>query len=302
MSNLLASLLSSAGTLEAYGRVLETAQNNVSNASTPGYAKQSISLHALAFDPAAAPPAACGRVNCRTRATNTPRPRCGRRPRRSGYQDQTVNSLTEIEARFDISGNSGIPLALNNMLQSFSAWATTPGNTAVRQTVVERASELADAFNQTYNALADKATTADRQISQTVDLINQKVAELQNYNHIALQGNKEDSGLNARMHAALDELSQYVDFNATFQSDGTVSIMANGQTPLLLDDKQYKLSANLSQLPNPTYPNAPASDRILGSDGRDITAETTGGHSGRCSTSAIRPWHPLSATAISPAT
>ena len=34
MANLLASLHSSAGTLEAYGRVLETAQNNVSNAST----------------------------------------------------------------------------------------------------------------------------------------------------------------------------------------------------------------------------------------------------------------------------
>src|SRR5256885_9810904 len=51
MSNLLASLISSAGTLEAYGRVLETAQNNVSNSSTPGYAKQRMSLHALPFDP-----------------------------------------------------------------------------------------------------------------------------------------------------------------------------------------------------------------------------------------------------------
>ena len=44
MSNLLASLQSSAGTLEAYGRVLETAQNNVSNASTAGYAKQLATL------------------------------------------------------------------------------------------------------------------------------------------------------------------------------------------------------------------------------------------------------------------
>ena len=44
MSNLLASLVSSAGALEAYGQVLETAQNNVSNASTPGYAKQNAEL------------------------------------------------------------------------------------------------------------------------------------------------------------------------------------------------------------------------------------------------------------------
>ena len=51
MSNLLASLASSAGTLEAYGRVLQTAQNNVANASTAGYAKQRLELYALPFDP-----------------------------------------------------------------------------------------------------------------------------------------------------------------------------------------------------------------------------------------------------------
>src|SRR5260370_806500 len=51
MSNLLASLVSTAGSLEIYGRVLETAQNNVANASTPGYAKQSLELYALPFDP-----------------------------------------------------------------------------------------------------------------------------------------------------------------------------------------------------------------------------------------------------------
>jgi flagellar hook-associated protein 1 FlgK len=280
MSNLLSSLLSSAGTLEAYGRVLETSQNNVSNASTPGYAKQRLGLEALAFEPSSG---ASGGV--RAGAIQSSRNEYAETAVRtqtsgSGYQDQMVNSLTEIQSRFDISGNSGIPLALNNLLQSFSSWATTPGNTAVRQTVIDRASQMADAFKQTYNALSDKATAADQQIRQTVDQINQKVAELQNYNHIALRGNKNDSGLSARMHAALDELSQYVDFDAKFESDGTVSIMLNGQTPLLLDDKQYQLSTNLSQPAGGIYPSAPAQDRILGSDGTDITTSTTGGQLG----------------------
>jgi len=51
MSNLFATLRASAGTLEAYGQVLETVQNNVSNASTPGYAKQRMDLYGLPFDP-----------------------------------------------------------------------------------------------------------------------------------------------------------------------------------------------------------------------------------------------------------
>jgi flagellar hook-associated protein 1 FlgK len=237
-------------------------------------------LHALAFDPASGATGGVRAGKLDTSRNEYAEAAVRAQTSASGYQDQLVNSMTEIEARFDISGNSGIPLALNNLFQSFSSWATTPGNTAVRQTVIERASQLADAFQQTYNALAAKATTADQQIRQTVGRINDKVAELQNYNQIALQGNKEDSGLNARMHAALDELSQYVDFDAKFESDGTVSIMLNGETPLLLNDTQYRLTAELHQPANAMYPSSPAKDRILGSDGSDITASTTGGQLG----------------------
>ena len=282
MSNLLASLLSSAGTLEAYGRVLETAQNNVANASTPGYAKQRIDLHALAFDPASGATGGVRAGDLVSSRNEYAEAAVRQQTSGSGYQDQLVNSLSEIEANFDISGNSGLPQALNKLFASFSAWATTPENQAVRQGVIDAASQLADAFQQSYNTLANEATTTGQQISQTVDEINQRVAELQTYNQIALQGNKNDSGLNARMHAALDELSQYIDFNATFQSDGSVSIMLNGRTPLLLEDKQYLLSTDQYQPqdPPPAYPSAPASARVLGSDGNDITAMTTGGQLG----------------------
>ena len=56
----------------------------------------------------------------------------------------------------------------------------------------------------------------------------------------------------------------------------------NGETPLLLEDKQYQISAGLTQPqdPPPTYPNSPASMQILASDGSDITAKSTGGQLG----------------------
>jgi flagellar hook-associated protein 1 FlgK len=280
MSNLLASLLSSAGTLEAYGRVLETAQNNVSNASTPGYAKQRMGLDAMAFDPASGATGgvrAGELVNSRNEYAEAA---VRQQTAGSGYQDQMVNSLTDIQSLFDISGKSGIPLALNNLMQAFSSWATTPDNQSVRQTVLDGASQLASTFQQSYNALAAKATDTDQQINDTVNEINRRVAEIQGYNQIAMQGNKGDSGLSARMHASLEELSQYVSFNATFQSDGTVSIMMNGQTPLLLEDKQYQLSASLYQPSDATYPSAPAAMAIKAYDGSDITSLSTGGQLG----------------------
>ena len=112
--------------------------------------------------------------------------------------------------------------------------------------------------------------------------MNQLVGELQGYNHIAMQGNKNDAGLSARMHSALEELSSLVDVNATFESDGTVSLMLNGQTPLLLEDKQFPLTTSLYQPqdPPPTNPAGPASVRIQASDGSDITSQTTGAQLG----------------------
>ena len=51
MSSLFAALSSSAGALSAYQTVLDAVQNNVTNASTPGYARQSVSLEARPFQP-----------------------------------------------------------------------------------------------------------------------------------------------------------------------------------------------------------------------------------------------------------
>ena len=53
MSNLLNSLLSSASALGAYDQVLQVTQNNVANASTPGFVKHRQTLLAMPFDPAA---------------------------------------------------------------------------------------------------------------------------------------------------------------------------------------------------------------------------------------------------------
>src|SRR5947209_4696782 len=189
MANLLASLVSSAGTLDAYGRVLETAQNNVANASTPGYAKQRLNLDALPFDPQGGSTGGVRAGKLETARNEYAEQAVRQQSSALGYQQQTVDSLTPLETQFDISGNRGIPAALNKLFQSFSAWATTPNSTATRQTVLDGARGLAEAFQQTAAALGSQATDAQQQIRHTVDQVNQLAGQLANYNQIALQGN-----------------------------------------------------------------------------------------------------------------
>jgi flagellar hook-associated protein 1 FlgK len=282
MANLLASLISSAGTLDAYGRVLETAQNNVANASTPGFAKQHMTLYALPYDSLGGATGGVRAGTLQSTRNEYAEQAVRQQTAATGYQQQMVDSLTPLQNRFDISGDQGLPYALNNLFQSFSAWATTPNNDATRQTVLDRAGAVASAFQQTAVAVEAQATDAEQQIRDTVGTINQLVGQLAKYNHIVMQGNKNDAGLSAQIHATLEDLSQYADFSATFQDDGTVSVMMNGETPVLLEDRQYTISTGLYQPQDtpPLYPNAPAAMQILGSDGSDITSKSTGGQLG----------------------
>ena len=282
MSNLLASLTAAANSLETYGRVLETAQNNVANASTPGFARQSLLLYALPFDPAGGVSGGVGAGKLVAMRNEHSEQAVRQQTTELGYQQQMVDSLSAVQSQFDISGNQGIPQALNNLFQSLSAWGATPSSQAARGTVVQRATDLAQSFQQASSNLYSQASDAEHQISATVDSVNQVVSQLQGYNRLALGGTRNDSGLSASMHAAAEQLAGMVDVTSTFQPDGTVSVTLNGGTPLLLGDRQYKISASLyqPQEPPPTNLNSPALVRIQASDGTDITSQTTGAQLG----------------------
>jgi flagellar hook-associated protein 1 FlgK len=282
MANLFSSMVSVAGALNAFDRALAVTQNNVANASTPGYVRQEQTLEALPFDPAngMGGGVTAGEVQSArdqyadraVRSANT----------LAGQAQQDVSSLTALQSVFDVSGNSGISKALSNLFSSFSAWAQSPDDATARQTVLSSAANLAQSFQQTASQLAGLAQDAEQQTGQTVDTVNQLVGQLRNFNSRVMAGDTNDAGLDAEIHSTLQQLSQYISFTTLQQSNGTVNVLMNGQTALLVGDQQYQLSASQTQpsTPPPTYPNARPPVEILASDGTDITSATTGGQLG----------------------
>ena len=199
-----------------------------------------------------------------------------------GQAQQDVNSLSGLQNVFDISGNSGIPKALNDLFSSFSAWAQSPDDAIARQTVLTRAGDLAQSFQQTASQLTGLAQDAEQQIGQTVDTVNHLIGQLRDFNAQVMAGDSNDAGLDAEIHSTLQQLSQYVSFTTVQQSDGSINVLMNGQTAVLVGDRQYQISASQSQptTPAPSYPNARPPVAILASDGTDITAYTTSGQLG----------------------
>jgi flagellar hook-associated protein 1 FlgK len=88
--------------------------------------------------------------------------------------------------------------------------------------------------------------------------------------------------MDARTHAALENLSQYIDFTATEQPNHTVTVLLNGQVPLLIEDQQYSLSFGLQKPDASTsaFPNAPPLAYVRSAAGTDITGQITDGQLG----------------------
>jgi flagellar hook-associated protein 1 len=275
--SLFANLTSSVNALNAFEKSLEVAQNNVSNASTAGFAKQVATLNALPFQPRTG---LLGGVQAGLpQSTRDEYLEQGVRYQNTavGNYAAQAQSLVGIEPIFDVTGQTGIVAALNSMFQSFSAWSASPDSAAARQDVLAKAQDLGASFQQAASVLSSVTSNIGNQIESTVSQINSLAAQVQAYNFQQSQGLGADSGLDAHLHDALESLSGLASITARFESDGSVTLLLGGQTPLVIGNQQYSLQTANFVPAAPLNPNATPSVHILDANGQDVTGHVVGG-------------------------
>jgi len=275
---LFANLQSSLNALNAFQQSLTVAQNNVSNASTPGYAAQLATLDALPFQ---AQTGLTGGVQAGAPVST-----------RDEYLEQAVQyqqsnlgsytaqsqALSGIQPLFDVTGQSGIVAGLNNMFQSFSAWSASPDSAAAQQNVLTSAQDLGMSFQQAAATLSSVTSNVNNNIDSTVSQINTLATQVVNYNlQQAQTGGTANTGLDANLHNTLETLSGLAGITARFESDGSVTLLMGGQTPLVIGTHQYSIQSSYSGTANPVNPNAPPAAHIVDANGQDVTANVVGG-------------------------
>jgi flagellar hook-associated protein 1 FlgK len=280
MVSLLSTLLTSASALTAYEQVLEVTQNNVANSTTPGFASQTQDLNAMPFDPAEGVTGGVAAGAVQDSRDQYAEQNVWQQSVLLGQANQNVNSLTALQSFFDVSGTTGIDAALNNVFSAFSAWGQSPTDSNAQQTVIDNATDLANAFQQAASGIQGVEQNTDQQIQSTVTQVNNLVGQLQGYNQQIMGGDRNDAGLEAQVYSTLEQLSQYVDVNATPQADGSVTVLLGNQAPLLIGAQQYAISGAFQVPADATNPQGPPQAQILASDGTDITASVTTGQLG----------------------
>jgi flagellar hook-associated protein 1 FlgK len=107
---------------------------------------------------------------------------------------------------------------------------------------------VASAFQSVATSLDTQQSQIDSNIQSTTSQINGLAAAIQQLNVQTTSGAGTSSS-DASLRSDLDQLSSLVDITVTKNGDGSVSVLAGGQLPLVEGDQAYTISANPSASP-----------------------------------------------------
>ena len=269
MGSLMTALLNTANSMKAVEQALTVTENNVVNASTPGYAKQTATFVAQPFDLTVGLPGGVSAGPVQSSRDAFAEQAVRSQQTDVNYYQQKVSDLTSIESYFSTSSTSGIGPAMTSLFQSFSTLSVNPNDTVSRQNVINQAQTVAQNFQSTASGLESQGTNINSETSSTIANINQLagvVATINGENRVDPSGGV-DAGVDAQLNSALEQLSQLVNFQALQQPDGTVTVYVGGQTPLVVGGQTFAISGDFSR----------PQTAVLSSTGSDITSQITGG-------------------------
>jgi flagellar hook-associated protein 1 FlgK len=273
---------STANTLNVFQKALNVSQNNIANASTPGYASQTATFNALPFDQTTN--LGGGVMSGPTLSTRNEFSERNVRDQNSqlGLAEQQVESLTDLQSYFDISGNSGIPAAFTALSNAFSNWSLNTNDATAQQNVIQSAQSLASAFQTTAANITAAAGTNQKQLSSIVSQVNSYTAAIAADNAKIQSGGRGDPSVSADLNNNLEKLSEIAGISTITQADGTVTVQLGGQFTLVAGSQQYAISSTISvpTSPTPTYSPAPPNAQVLDAQGNDITSTITSGKLG----------------------
>jgi flagellar hook-associated protein 1 FlgK len=273
--SILSTLRNTASTFDALNQAVEVTQNNIANASSPGYVRQRLLFRALPFEAGSLPGGVApgslqsGRQDFAERNVRA-------QTEAAGKLAESKSLLADVEQIFDVSGKTGIAADLNALFASFSAWSLLPNDLGARQNAIASMRQVAGSFNAMAGRIQAEAASAEQKTRATVDQANHLVGVLGEINSARRTLGTTDPGMEARMYATLEELSNLVNFSASFESDGTVTVSLGGGYPLLVGERQTTLSVDYSHPNNAANLAALPAARLI-ANGRDVTKLAHGG-------------------------
>jgi flagellar hook-associated protein 1 FlgK len=274
MASLNSSLAIASQALQAQELELQVTNNNIANANTAGYTRETVTL-------TEATPSQDGTVTIGNGVnidgvTSVRDQLLGLRIQQQTSDESSaqaqVNALTQIQTLFPSSGTS-LSSSLSAFFTNLSALSTNPASTPARQTALQSAQTLVNQFNSISAGLTGPASGLNSTVASDVSQINQLTAQAASLNQeLGLQnGQGQNTGpIGDQLGEVETQLAQLTNITVTHSSQGD-SITTGSGTPLVLGSQSYTLS---------TATDASGNTQVLDQSGKDITSTISSGDLG----------------------
>jgi flagellar hook-associated protein 1 len=249
----------SVSALQAFQAAINVTSNNVANASTPGYDKETITLtEGLPQSNGTTSVGSGVLVSGITRAFNQT---AANQLNTSQSSLGQLNALQGYAAQIDnLFGTTagGLSTALQSFYSAWSNVANAPTSTASRQALLSQAQSVASSFQNTSTQLNNLNTDVNSRISADVSQINSITASISTLNKQIVIGTAQAGGqppneLLDQRDQMLSKLSQLVGVTTTTESNGALNVFVGNGQPLVLQGQTTALTTvpnqfNASQL------------------------------------------------------
>jgi flagellar hook-associated protein 1 FlgK len=270
MGDLFSNLTSATRALDAQRMGLEVTGQNIANVNTPGYARRTVDMAAVAGDTPLAAGKGVDVIGIRALRDTMLERRVSQEISTQQRESTIAKGLSVVETTLGKSGAT-IDDGLDDFFTAFSALSQDPTSSPARQEVLVQAERLASDFRNMASRLEGARRDADVDIRATIDQVNSLTDRIAALNNAMGRPNPSNLHLRDEQTQLVRELSELVNITTVERPEGGVDIAVGSGRPLVVGETSYDITV--------TSP-PPEGYAALAVNGMTVTSEVTGGQIG----------------------
>ena len=233
--------------------LVDITNQNVANANTPGYSRQTADLKASsAYQIPVFSQSGIGQLGTGVEITRISRARdtfldgqVRNQLSSQGRWDARQAALTQLEATVNEPSSTGLSATLTRYFQGWQEVANSPSDASVRASLIQQGQAVVDAFHNQYQQFTQQQQDLDNQIGLTVTDVNDYAQQIANINKqismVETAGMKAND-LRDQRDQLLDKLSGLARVTYVESGEGSVSVYL-GSRQLVDRDRVNQLQA-----------------------------------------------------------
>jgi flagellar hook-associated protein 1 len=228
---------------------MEVTSNNIANANTEGYSKQTLQVRAN--NPINVGP---GAIGTGVKATEVTRAydafmteQVAQKSSQYQFWSAQKDTMDNIQTIFNESDGNGMNALMGQFWNSWGDLANNPDGVPERQALLANTDNLIASIHGIDKNLRDYQTNIDSTISGDVNQVNSITKQIGDLNNsissVEIKGSVNANDLRDRRDLLLNQLSKHLDISYyEEQQSGQVMVYALGGTPLVLGKDSFDLS------------------------------------------------------------